>query len=87
MSLFAAAFEGEFQRELGGRQLDDLLTFCQYINKLQGRATKDPAGEVLNDMLTAIQYEVFLYDSEEPHSAEVKWKNVMDFVGWLTRKA
>jgi len=86
MSLFAAAFEGEFQRELGGRQLDDLLTFCQYINKLQDRATKDPAGEVLNDMLTAIQYEAFLYDSEEPRSAEAKWKNVLDFVGWLTRK-
>jgi ATP-dependent DNA helicase Rep len=86
MSLFAAAFEGEFQRELGGRQLDDLLTFCQYINKLQDRAIKDAAGEVLNDMLTAIQYEAFLYDSEEPRSAEAKWKNVLDFVGWLTRK-
>jgi ATP-dependent DNA helicase Rep len=86
ISLFAAAFEGEFQRELGGRQLDDLLTFCQYINKLQDRASKDPAGEVLNDMLTAIQYEAFLYDSEEPRSAEAKWKNVLDFVGWLTRK-
>ncbi len=86
MSLFAAAFEGEFQRELGGRQLDDLLTFCQYINKLQDLASKDPAGEVLNDMLTAIQYEAFLYDSEEPRSAEAKWKNVLDFVGWLTRK-
>ena len=86
ISLFSAAFEGEFQRELGGRQLDDLLTFCQYINKLQDRATKDPAGEVLNDMLTAIQYESFLYDSEEPRSAEAKWKNVLDFVGWLTKK-
>jgi ATP-dependent DNA helicase Rep len=86
MSLFAAAFECEFQRELGGRQLDDLLTFCKYINKLQDRASKDPAGEVLNDMLTAIQYEAFLYDSEEPRSAEAKWKNVLDFVGWLTRK-
>ena len=86
ISLFAAAFEGEFQRELGGRQLDDLLTFCQYINKLQDRASKDPAGEVLNDMLSAIQYEAFLYDSEEPRAAEAKWKNVLDFVGWLTKK-
>ncbi len=86
MSLFAAAFEGEFQRALGGRQLDDLLTFCQYINKLQDRASKDPAGEVLNDMLTAIEYEAFLYDSEEPRSAEAKWKNVLDFVGWISRK-
>ena len=86
MSLFEAAFEGEFQAEIAGRQLDDLLTFCQFINRLQDRATKDPAGEVLNDLLTAIQYEAFLYDSEEPRQAENKWKNVLDFVGWLTRK-
>ena len=86
LSLFAAAFEGDFQRELGGRQLDDLLNFCQFINKLQERASKDSAGEVLSDMLKAIQYEAFLYDSEEPRAAEAKWKNVLDFVGWLTRK-
>ncbi|MEZ0231314.1 MAG: UvrD-helicase domain-containing protein [Methylophilaceae bacterium] len=86
MSLFAAAFEGEFQRELGNRQLEDLLTFCQYINRLQDRAEKDPAGEMLTEMLNAIQYEAFLYDSEEPRAAESKWKNILDFTGWLTRK-
>ncbi|ACT50310.1 UvrD-helicase domain-containing protein [Methylovorus glucosotrophus] len=86
LSLFAAAFEGDFQRELGARQLEDLLTFCQYINRVQERATRDPAGEMLNDMLNAIQYEAFLYDSEEPRAAESKWKNVLDFTGWLTKK-
>ena len=86
MSLFAAAFEGDFQREVGGRQLDDLLTFCQFINRLQERATKDPANQVLNDLLTAIQYEAFLYDSEEPRQAESKWKNVLEFVTWLGKK-
>ena len=86
MSLFAAAFERGFQGEIGSKQLDDLLTFCQYINKLQARAVRDPAGEVLNDMMTAIQYEAFLYDSEEPRAAESKWKNVLDFIAWLTKK-
>ena len=86
MSLFAAAFEGGFQSEIGSKQLEDLLTFCQYINKLQGRAARDPAGELLNDMMTAIQYEAFLYDIEEPRAAESKWKNVLDFIAWLTKK-
>ena len=86
ISLFAAAFEGDFQRELGNRQLEDLLNFCQFINKLQGRAAKEPAGELLTEMMNAIQYEAFLYDSEEPRAAETKWKNVLDFMGWLTRK-
>lgn len=86
ISLFAAAFEGGFQSEIGNKQLEDLLNFCQYINKLQDRAVRDPAGDVLNDLLAAIQYEAFLYDSEEPRAAEVKWANVLDFIGWLTKK-
>lgn len=85
-SLFAAAFEGDFQRDIGNKQLEDLLNFCQFITTLQARAVRDPAGEVLNDLLTTIQYEAFLYDAEEPRAAESKWKNVMDFVGWLTKK-
>ena len=71
---------------MGNRQLEDLLTFCQFINRIQERAEKDPAGEVLNDLLNAINYEAFLYDTEEPRSAENKWKSVLDFVAWLTRK-
>ena len=86
LSLFAAAFEGSFQGELGNKQLSDLLTFCNYINMLQARSTRDSAGEVLNDLLISIQYEAFLYDSEEPRAAESKWANVLDFIHWLTKK-
>ncbi|MES2546518.1 MAG: UvrD-helicase domain-containing protein [Pseudomonadota bacterium] len=86
LSLFSAAFEGEFQREIGNKQLEDLLNFCQYIQKIQHRAVRDPAGELLNDLLNTIQYEAFLYDSEEPRAAESKWANVLDFIGWLTKK-
>ena len=86
ISLFAAAFEGDFQNEIGNKQCEDLLKFCQYINKLQSRAVRDPAGEILNDLLTTIQYEAFLYESEEPRAAEAKMSNVMDFIGWLTKK-
>jgi len=86
MSLFAAAFEQVFQAEIGSKQLDDLMNFCRYINKLQARAVRDPAGEVLNDLLTTIQYEAFLYDSEDSRTAESKWSNVLEFIGWLTKK-
>ncbi len=90
ISLFEAAFEPSFQRDFingrGKKQLEDLITFCDFINRMQQRAPRDPAGEVLQDLLTAIQYEAFLYDSEEPRAAETKWGNVLDFVGWLTKK-
>ncbi len=86
ISLFEAAYEPVFQHDIGKAQLEDLLTFCNFISRMQERAPKDPAGEVLQDLLNAIGYEAFLYDSEEPRAAEAKWGNVMDFVGWLTRK-
>ena len=37
-------------------------------------------------MLNTIQYEAFLYDGEEARAAESKWANVLDFIGWLTKK-
>jgi ATP-dependent DNA helicase Rep len=86
ISLFAAAFEGDFQREIGNKQLDDLLTFCQFIQRIQDRAVRDPAGEVLLELLKAIEYEKFLYDTEEPRAAESKVANLMDFINWLTKK-
>ncbi len=86
ISLFEAAFEPGFQHQVGAKQIEDLLTFCNFINRMQQRAAKDPAGELLSDLLTAIGYEAFLYDSEEPRAAETKWKNVLDFTGWLSKK-
>lgn len=86
ISLYAAAYEGDFQSELGAKQLEDLLTFCQFIQKIQQRAAKDPAGELLQSMMNAIQYEAYLYDTEDPKPAESKWKNVLDFIAWLTKK-
>jgi len=87
MSLFEAAFEAEFQHDIAARQLEDLLTFCQFISRLQERAVRDPAGEILNDMMNAIQYEAYLYDSEEPRAAENRWNNLRDFIDWLIRKS
>ena len=61
--------------------------FVQYINKLQERALKDPAEEVLNDLIKAIEYEAYLYDHEEQRAAETRWNNVLEFIAWLTNKS
>lgn len=87
MSLFAAAFEADFQHGIAARQLEDLLTFCQFISRLQERAVRDPAPDLLNDMMNAIQYEAYLYDNEEPRAAESKWNNLRDFIDWLVKRA
>lgn len=86
-SLFAAAFDPTLTEQLNARQHEDLLTFCNFINRMQARAEKDPCPEVMHDLLAAIDYEAWLFDTLEPRQAESKWSNVQDFVGWLIRKS
>jgi ATP-dependent DNA helicase Rep len=87
ISLFEAAFDVEMSHHLQSRQHEDLVTFCKFINRMQERAEKEPCNEVMNDLLAAIDYEAWLFDSHEPRQAETKWKNVSDFVGWMNRKS
>ncbi len=86
VSLFAAVFETGVEHALPARQMEPLLEFCTFINRMEYRAEKEPAGTVLRDLLAAIGYETWLYDAEEPRAAEVKWKNVQEFAAWITRK-
>ncbi|MGM8060686.1 UvrD-helicase domain-containing protein [Vogesella indigofera] len=86
-SLFAAAHEEGFQLQVGAAQLAPLQDFCRFIVNLEYRATREPAGELVMEMLKAIGFEAWLYDSEDSQrAAEVKWKNVMDLVAWLQKK-
>ncbi len=87
ISLFEAAFEAQMEQLLPPRQYEDLMLFCRFINRLEDRADADPCAELLDELLRAINYEAWLYDSHESRQAEVKWKNVDDFIGWLKRKA
>ncbi|MHB1117166.1 UvrD-helicase domain-containing protein [Sideroxydans sp.] len=87
ISLFEAAFEPVMAELLLPRQHEDLITFCNFINRMQSRADKEPCNEVMNDLLAAIDYETWLFDSFEPKQAENKWKNVQDFTGWMNRKS
>ncbi|BAK78334.1 UvrD/REP helicase [Pseudogulbenkiania sp. NH8B] len=86
-SLFAAAHEEGFRLQVQHAQLEPLTQFCDFINHLQYRALREPAGELAQEMLKAIGYETWLYDSEDsPRAAETKWKNVQEMVAWLARK-
>ena len=87
ISLFEAAFAPGIQQDLQPRQYEELMLFCNFINRIQERADKDPCAELLDELLRAINYEIWLYDSFDPRMAESKWENVQDFIGWLKRKA
>ena len=50
-------------------------------------AKDDSAGAVLDDLLSTIQYERYLYDTLEERPAQTRWQNVMELIAWLKRKA
>jgi ATP-dependent DNA helicase Rep len=75
------------EQQLPARQHEEVLTFCKFINRMQERAAKEECMPVLNDLMSAIDYEAWLFDSHEPRQAESKWSNVSDFVAWINRKS
>lgn len=87
ISLFEAAFESAMEQQLPARQHEELITFCKFINRMQERAAKEECTPVLTDLMEAIDYEAWLFDTHEPRQAESKWSNVSDFVGWINRKS
>jgi ATP-dependent DNA helicase Rep len=48
---------------------------------------EETAASVLDDLLSAIQYERYLYDILEERPAQSRWQNVLELVSWLKRKA
>jgi ATP-dependent DNA helicase Rep len=87
ISLFEAAFESPMEEQLPARQHEELITFCNFINRMEARAAKEECAPVLADLMSAIDYEAWLFDSHEPRQAENKWSNVSDFIGWINRKS
>ncbi len=86
ISLFAAVFEQGFAHRVQARQLAPLVEFCEFINRMEYRANKEPAAQVMPDLLNAIGYEAWLYDHEEPRAAQSRWGNVFEFSNWLSKK-
>ncbi len=97
MSLFAASFEIGQTERLAAKQLEPLRVFGEFIQRIQQRAGRrysdevkasaDPAGIILDDLVGAIQYERYLYDTLEERPAQSRWQNVLELLGWLKRKA
>ncbi|MDP3512310.1 MAG: UvrD-helicase domain-containing protein [Sulfuritalea sp.] len=84
--LFASIHAPGLDAELNTKQRTALREFGDFIKRIEARAAKEPAAQVLNELLKAIGYESWLFESLEVREAETKWANVCDFVEWLGRK-
>jgi ATP-dependent DNA helicase Rep len=85
-SLFAAVFAPGIDTELSAKPLAAVREFAQFVNRMEHRAGREPPRQVLDDLLRAIGYETWLFETLEPKEAETKWSNVRDFIDWLGRK-
>ena len=86
VGMFEAVFEVPFSARVKPQQLAPLTTFGDFINRMAWRAEREPAGQVLADLLAAIDYQAHLFDSLDTREAETRWDNVQKFVGWLGTK-
>jgi ATP-dependent DNA helicase Rep len=86
ISLFAAVFEEGFAHRVQARQLKPLLEFCEFINRIEYRAAREPVEQVMNDLLNAIGYEAWLYDDNDKRAALSRWDNVQELVKWLAKR-
>ncbi len=87
ISLFEAVFMPSLEGLVQAAQYEALQTFCGFINRIAGRANREPAGALLKEILTAIEFETWLYETDEPRPAETKWKNVLELVAWFDKRA
>jgi len=86
VSLFQAAVEVGIEQHLNEKQLKSVREFCSFIVRLEIRAAKEPARAIIEDLLRAISYEAWLFESLDTREAEGKWANVRDFTEWLAKK-
>ena len=85
-SLFSAIYAPGLDADLNVKQRTSLREFGDFIKRMEARAAQEPAGKVLNDIVRAIGYESWLFESLEPREAEGRWANVSDLVDWLDKK-
>lgn len=97
-SLFEAVFDEELDTKIASRQLEPMRVFAKFIQTIQWRASKGKADPVravqpasadvlLDDILKYMNYEHYLYETQEERAAENRWLNVLELVDWLKRKA
>jgi ATP-dependent DNA helicase Rep len=87
VSMFEALFEHGFEAQVAARQLEPLREFGEFVNRIAWRAAKEPAAQVLDDLVHAIGYRAHLFDTLDDKQAAVRWQNVADFVDWLKKRA
>ncbi|MEI8304767.1 MAG: UvrD-helicase domain-containing protein [Burkholderiales bacterium] len=85
--MFAALFESGLEARLAPRQLAPLREFGAFVNRMVARAAREPAAQVLDDLISAIGYRAHLFDAADEKQAAARWTHVTDFLDWVKKRA
>ncbi len=85
-SLFASIYDDALAGEMAPRPHGALVEFGALINGLRYRAERESAGVLLRELVSAIGYEDYLFDTFDKAQAQTRSESVRDFVGWLSTK-
>ena len=84
--MFAALFESGAESHLPARQIGPLREFGEFVNRIGWRAKKEPPGELLEELLKAIDYHEHLLATCDERQASQRWQSVTDFVAWIAKR-
>lgn len=89
ISMFDAVDAIALMDKLAARQLKPLQVFVEFIRRLRLKAEKTgrEGAAVLDELLSAINYEGYLYGVFDDKPALSRWQNVLELVDWLKSKA
>jgi ATP-dependent DNA helicase Rep len=85
-SLAAAVRASAFASSAHARAAATLTEFTGMLDGLRRRATREPAGRLIDELLRAIGYEDHLVATFDKREAAAKVASVREFTGWLARK-
>lgn len=86
VSLFRAVYLGAAKMSITSKQLMLLSHFCDWISEINRKIETSNFTALLDELLTEIDYENYLYDVFEARTAQSKWQNVLKFVAFLKNK-
>ncbi len=85
-SLLLTVFTPGLDADLNVKQHTALRQFGDFIRRMEHVARHETASVALDQLLIAIGYQAWLFESLEPREAESRSANVRDFTDWISRK-
>ena len=84
-SMFEAAFDPNLQDVITGKALVSVEQFSRWIVELSDRAVRGDGIATIREMIKAMGYEEWLYESStSPKAAEMGMANISTLFGWIS---